>query len=84
MHAAVGTAADDERRVVVLEYLEQLRASVGLECSPGVFVEGQRIARPGCPADLDHDPGNLVTAADLPKPTARVAACGQVPAEVRA
>jgi hypothetical protein len=46
----------------VLKHLEQLRASVGLECSPGVFVESQRIARPGCPADLDHDPGDLVTA----------------------
>ena len=54
------------------------------ECSPCVFGETQGIGGPGCPADLDHDPGNLVTAADLPKPTARVAACGHVPAEVRA
>jgi hypothetical protein len=68
----------------VREYLEQLRPSVGLECSPRVLVESQRIARPSCPADLDHDPGNLVTAGDLPKPAARVAACGRVLAEVRA
>jgi len=64
--AARGTAPDNAWRIVLVEDLEQLGSSVGLERPTCVFRQTQRVTRPGCRADLDQHMRNLVTAGDLP------------------
>ena len=59
-------ASDDAGRIVLVEDLEQLGSSVGLERLTCVFRQTQRVTRPGCRADLDQHMRNLVTAGDLP------------------
>jgi len=75
---------DDWRRLVVLEDLEQLRPTVGFERLPRVVGKPKRVARPRCPADLDHDAGYQGATCDLPEPTARVDARAPVRAEIGA
>ena len=75
---------DDGRWVFLVEDLEQLGSSVGLERVPRVFVQTSRVARPRGAADLDHQPRDLVTALYLPQPATGVSARALVPAEVGA
>ena len=78
------TASDHGRWVFLVEDLEQLGSSVGREGLPRVVGEMSRIARPSCPADLDHHTRSLVTACDLPQPATGVNARARMPAEVGA
>jgi hypothetical protein len=75
---------DDAGRLVLVEYLQQLRPSVGFECLPRVVGKTKWVAQPGRIADLDHPMRELGAARDLPKPTVRVAAGACVPSEVGA
>jgi len=75
---------DDARRLVLVEYLQQLGPSVGFECMPRVVGKTKRVARPRRIADLHHHVGELGAARHLPKPTVRVDACARVPSQVGA
>jgi hypothetical protein len=77
-------ASDHARWVFVAEDLEQLGSTVRRQRVPRVFGQTSRIARPSCPADLDHHARGLVTALDLPQPATGVNALALVPAEVGA
>ena len=67
----------------MVQDLQYLSTSVGLECVSRVFGQTERIARPSRPTDLDHELRNLRTAGDLPEPTARVDTCTHMCAQVR-
>jgi len=75
---------DDARRLVLVEYLQQLGPSVGFECMPRVVGKTKRVARPRRIADLHHHVGELGAARHLPKPTVRVDAHATVPSPVGA
>jgi hypothetical protein len=83
IRAAGRAASDDAGWVALVEDLQQLGMSVGLERAPRVFGQTERIARPSRPADLDHNLHNLPISGDLPEPTVRVGPSARVPAEVR-
>jgi hypothetical protein len=75
---------DDAGRLVLVEYFQQLRPSVGFECLPRVVGKTKWVAQPGRIADLNQHMGELGTARDLPKPTLRVGARARVPSQVAA
>ena len=75
---------DDAGRLLLVEYLQQLRPSVGFECLPRVAGKAKWVAQSGRIADLDQHMGELGTARDLPKPTGRVDARARVPSQVGA
>lgn len=83
IRAAGRAASDDAGWVVVVQDLQNLSTSVGLECVSRVVGQTERIARPSRPTDLDHDLRNLRTAGDLPEPTARVDTRTHMCAQVR-
>jgi len=66
----------------LLECLEDLCASVGLERVTGVFGQTKRVAPPRRCGDLYDDMRDVCTAGDLPEPAVRVDPRSRVPAEV--
>ena len=83
IRAAGGVASDDAGWVVMVQDLQYLGTSVGLEGMSRVFGQTAGIARPSRSADIDHNVRNLRTPADLPEPTARVDTPTHMRPEVR-
>jgi len=67
----------------VVQDLQYLSTSVGLEGMSRVFGQAERITRPSRSADLDHNLRNLRTPGDLPEPTAHVDTPTHMRPEVR-